>query len=564
MPQAPAAGTAGTAAPVGGGGPLSEGSLNLTPAASTSGQGQALLVSSAPARAATAANVTKLQTVTAPAATPATTTTTPANNTTTPANTTTTTSTPTPSVLPQTSTTTQSPTQTTTSPAPYTPPQGATQVSLPGGATGYYTAANGTNPETMTDANGNPLTYSQSVGGWIDPSTGAAPVQAPVSPTSSTGTATNPYAAAVSSISDQGVAAEFSSALATQDQEAQTLQATITSLQGATAATDPSTMAAVAAIQVKYNALIQAMQAKNTQIIGRASTESAAFGGLGVQAGAGIDGTFMSNETSDAQQRIDTLQGEEQSAILAAQAAFSTNNAKALSDAMTQYDTVNSQKMTALNDLLTAMNKQVTDAQAQQKIDLTSTKDQVSNDIAQSTKIAAGIASNISAAGLTDPADIQAYIQGIAAQYGISNPDILYSQVVTAGQTLQKTATGIANTQDEITNRDTGTTIKEENVAISASKAATGTVAQQKQTALASIGQLATPGVTDSNGVPYVIAAKDGNDYLTKQGFATLYDAATNDGIARADFLAAVQSKLQPGQATAYGLSTAEATRLGI
>lgn len=562
MPQAPAAGTAGTAAPVGGGGPLSEGSLNLTPAASTSGQGQALLVSSAPARAATAANVTKLQTVTAP---PPTTTTTGNTNTTGNTKTSTTaTPAPTPSVLPQTSTTTQSPTQTTTSPAPYTPPQGATQVSLPGGATGYYTAANGTNPETMTDANGNPLTYSQSVGGWIDPSTGAAPVQAPVSPTSSTGTATDPYAAAVSSISDPGVAAEFSSALATQDQEAQTLQATITSLQGATAATDPSTMAAVAAIQVKYNALIQAMQAKNTQIIGRASTESAAFGGLGVQAGAGIDGTFMSNETSDAQQRIDTLQGEEQSAILAAQAAFSTNNAKALSDAMTQYDTVNSQKMTALNDLLTAMNKQVTDAQAQQKIDLTSTKDQVSNDIAQSTKIAAGIASNISAAGLTDPADIQAYIQGIAAQYGISNPDILYSQVVTAGQTLQKTATGIANTQDEITNRDTGTDIKQENEENSANKDANGTVAQQKQTALASIGQLATPGVTDSNGVPYVIAAKDGNDYLTKQGFATLYDAATNDGIARADFLAAVQSKLQPGQATAYGLSTAEATRLGI
>ena len=238
---------------------------------------------------------------------------------------------------------------------------------------------------------------------------------------------------------------------------------------------------------------------------------------------------------------------------------------------MTQYDTVNQQKMTALNDLITAMNKQVTDAQAQQKIDLTSTKDQVSNDIAQSTKIAAGIAANISASGLTDPTQIQAYIAGIAAQYGISNPDILYSQVVTAGQTTAKNNASVANTQDEIANRDTGTVIKQENeglsadrVAISASKASTGTVAQKKQTALAGISQLLQPGVTDSNGVPYVIKGGDGNDYLTKEGFSTLYDAATQDGIARATFLATVQSKLQPGQAAAYGLSTAEATRLGI
>lgn len=440
---------------------------------------QAPLVSSAPARSATAANITKLQTVTTPPATN----TGVQNGPTVPA------TTPSlPSGITPVTATTNTPakggTNTGTTPTTFTSPQSASKVTLPSGAIAYYTPANGSTPESMTDSSGNALTYSQAVSGWIDPTTGSAPVNtSPTSllagnnasnagqpgydqygnPTSST-SSSDPYAAAVAGITDPGIAAQMKNALQTQDSEATALQTTITSLQNATAATDPATMAAVAAIQAKYGILIQQMQAKNAQIVGRASSQAAAFGGLGTQGNA-LDGTFMSNETSDAQQRVASLQDEEQSLILQAQAAFSANNTKALNDAMAQYDTINQQKITALNDLLTAMSKQTTSNQAQQKIDLTTTNDQTNNDVKNSVAYAPSIANNIIAAGITDPNSIAQYVQNLindpTNHYNISDANILLGEVQKQIAAQQKATLAASNVTDTIANRDarTGATL---------------------------------------------------------------------------------------------------------
>lgn len=427
---APAAGTGGTA-PASAGGPLAEGTLNLSPTttspSSAPSAGSALLVSSAPARAATASNATQLQTITAPKST-------------------------TTGAVVQPSTSSVSNTSTSPVTPTSTQPNNSAPVITPAANTTGLTSdqlkaagiADVTGWSQTTNAGGQTI--------FTPPTTPTSTSNGTGGQSSTSTTTTDPYAAAVANISDPAVAQQYSAVLKSLDDSAAQAQATITSLQNATAGTDPATQAAITSITSKYQQQIQLMQAKNNQMIGQANTSVAAFGGLG-----SMSQTFLNNQQQDANDRITTLQDQEQSLIMQAQAAFQTGNAKALNDAMTEYNDINSKKLDALNDLLTSSSKQVTSLQDQQKIDLQAQKDQVSNDIATSTKIAAGVAANIKAAGLTDPTDIQAYIQGIATQYGITNPDLLYSQVVTAGQTADKVSASLANTQDSITNRDANT-----------------------------------------------------------------------------------------------------------
>lgn len=297
-----------------------------------------LLVTSAASRAQTAASTAKLQSLTQPNS---------AQN---------------------TQATGTTPTTTTTAPTPASPAASATAAPTPNpSADTNYMLQPG---ETIDQYNARIATYNTAKDTAPTATTDPAAAQNSTG-TSTTGTdASDPYAAAVSGISDPTVAAQYKSSLQALDQSATTAQANITSLQNATYQNDPATQAMIASITAKYTQQIQLMQAQNAQVIGRANSAVGSFGGLGV-----MSQTFLSDEQSQATQRVQNLQNEEQNLILQAQTAFQTNNTKALNDAMTQYDTINQQKLAALNDLNTATDNQIAQQQKQQELDETKSKD---------------------------------------------------------------------------------------------------------------------------------------------------------------------------------------------
>lgn len=378
------------------------------PAAPASTPSQALLVTSNAARTATANNVTKLNQITMP---PAQTTTSPDLK--------------------------DSKTSSTLSPSPAVDTnymlKAGEDINTYNARVASYNASKNPAPGADGQAKGTPVP-DQGTGGDSSAATG------------------DPYDAALSGISktDPGLAAQFKQGLQSLDTSAQNAYSTIQTLQTATAATDPTTQAVVAGIKAKYDLQIQLMKQKNAQVIGRANTSVAAFGGLGT-----MSQEFLSNEQADADRRVSTLQSQEDELVLKAQMAFSTANAKALDAAMKQYDDVNAKKMKALSDLLSASNKQVTQMQNQQKIDAAAQKQAVSLDISKSTNLGAGIAKSISDAGITDPDQIAQYIQSVADEYGISNPDILSSAVEKARQAAAKTDATLANSESTIQSRAT-------------------------------------------------------------------------------------------------------------
>jgi 2-oxo-4-hydroxy-4-carboxy--5-ureidoimidazoline (OHCU) decarboxylase len=498
MPPAPVQGTNGTAAPVSGG-PLAEGTLSM-PMATLGGKGQAVLTSSTPARTATASNVTKLQTITAPS---------------------------------------------NTDTNLYAKP-GEDYATYEARVGAYKTANTPTDTKTTTTTPTPP----------VDPANNPTPPTQPATDTSTK----DPYDAAVKGVSDPGLAAQFKTYLQTQDQEISQAQSNIDTIKQRSL-NDPAVTGIVNSIKAKYDQQIALMRAKNNQLMGKANTSVAAFGGLGM-----MGQSFLSDQQSRADDRIQTIQNEEDAAIAKAQAAYLTQNYKDLNEAMTAYDKANADKLKALNDLLTASSKSVEQAQKEQKLELQATKDALAKDVTTSTKIAAGVAANIKAAGLTDPTQIMSYVKGLADQYDISNPDILYSQVVSAQQTAAKTEASLANTQNTIENRNVSTAIKvkNSNKPKPAPKPAKKTLADQVDEAWSTIDQLAQPGVKTKEGVPYMVKAANGNDYFTAKGFQTLLAAARSSHITRLQFIQQHADKFQPGMADNYGLTPAEATKIGI
>lgn len=352
-----------------------------------------------------------------------------------------------------------------------------------------------------------------------------ATVTAPsgVNPTdTTTSTATgDDYDKAIASagIKDPGMAAQYKQGLQALDTSAQNAYGTIQSLQTATADNDPATQGLISSIKAKYDAQIQLMKARNTQLLGKANTSVAAFGGLGP-----MSQDFLSNEQNDADARVSSLQSQEDSLINQAKAAFATKNAKALNDAMTAYDKVNADKLKALNDLLSASDKQVKNLQAQQKIDAAASKQQVTTDISKSTNLGASIYKNIQDSGLTDQAQIDKYIAGIAQEYGISNPDILASAVEKARQTASKTDASVANTADSIANRDARTKLAQQKKTSPSTKG-DGVDATYHYTAndVETYGAFLNKGGTGPDGTKY--AGRGSDTYVDPNA----YTAAMND-----------------------------------
>lgn len=443
--------------------------------------------------------------------------------------------------------------KTNTAATAYTPPATATQTQLPGGATGYYTPANGSTPESMTDSNGNPLTYSQSVGGWIDPTTGQAPVASSTSGANGTTTDTNSsdVNSAVSGLppSLQKLYADNLTNL----QGQQTYAKSVLAQAQATLTNDPAATAAIAAIGAKYDILINAMNLKNTQVLGQAKSSTAAFGGLGV-----MSTNFLSDQMDAATSRIATLTTEKTNAMIAAQAAYGKEDLDAFNTAMDNYNKTITDMNTTLMDLNDAADKAVTQQQAAARLALDTNNAQVSNDQKQSSNIAQALATQLSAAGI-DPGSYD--YSSIAKAHGITDPAVLAAAVQSQITSNAKDALTAANTQDEIANRDTNTQIA---IAKANKDLATpsGTEADRTQASITAGQSNFTPGAKLPDGTPVI----DDHGYATPAAWKTLIASAPANGLTRQQFIDNYGQYIYIGKdgviSPAYGLTGAEMKKI--
>lgn len=404
---------------------------------------------------------------------------------------------------------TQTPASTTSTPA-FTPPTGATQTTLPNGTTAYYTPANGTTPETMTDASGKPLSYSQAAGGWIDPTTGVAPVAAPATSTDggSSGSDVNSSAVAGLPTNLQAIAKANLDNLDNQYDQA---QAAVTAA-AANLANDPALAGAISSIQAQYKVLYDAMGLKNQQVLGRASSEVGAFGGLGV-----MSQSFLSDEMDSAQTRLSDIIAKEQSAIISAQAAYNKGDVAALNAATSQLKDAQTAKSAAVSELLTATNNAVKTAQAQQKIDQSATNSQITNDIKNAKGVADSLAAKLTASGVTDLSSYD--YSDLASQLGISSPEILAAAVEAAGAAATKGTLANANVTSEITDRDSNAanTTTKTNIAVNKANNPTAAKGGGKDGAytytsddISTYTNLLNEGGTGPNGTKYAARGTDG------------------------------------------------------
>lgn len=224
----------------------------------------------------------------------------------------------------------------------------------------------------------------------------------------------------------------------------------------ATMTNDPALQTIIDGITQQYDKQIKLMTDKNSLVLGQVRTSIGAFGGLGQ-----MSSNFLNEQQGRADARVNDLVAKEKDLIAKATVAQQTKDFKAFNEAVTAYSKANADKIKAINDLSSATNKAVTQAQNEVKIQQAAIKATTDRDIKVSTNLGKTMADTITASGVTDPAQIDAYIKGMAQQYGITNPDILKSAYVKASQDqtkldqgTAKNAISIANTKSQIAARN--------------------------------------------------------------------------------------------------------------
>lgn len=213
----------------------------------------------------------------------------------------------------------------------------------------------------------------------------------------------------------------------------------------ATMQNDPAATAAIQQIYAKFDQQIQLMKDKNTLIMGGHVRNAARNGGL--QYANDMTTSFLSEEQDKATQRVANLITQETTAVLKAQQAYKDGDVKAFSAATKSYEDASKAKIDAINKLITESDKVIKTQQAQQKIDAQTAKDVVARDTKMSTALATSIADNLDKSGVTDEKTIRAYIEKMAENSGITNPDVLESAVVKARSSLGRTNLLNENTQ---------------------------------------------------------------------------------------------------------------------
>lgn len=212
----------------------------------------------------------------------------------------------------------------------------------------------------------------------------------------------------------------------------------------ATLKNNPAAQAAIAAIQAKFDEQIGLMKDKNRQLMGGNITNAARGGSL--QYANEMTGNFLSDEQDRAVKRITDLQTQEADLILKTQESYKKGDVASFDAASKALDKANSDKLKAISDLLKKTDAVVKEKAAAQKADQAAAKQQVSDDIRLSTSLAAGVASQLAAAGIKDDEKKKKFIQDMATKAGIKNADIFASAV-------SKASLSAANTQSIIDKR---------------------------------------------------------------------------------------------------------------
>lgn len=238
--------------------------------------------------------------------------------------------------------------------------------------------------------------------------------------------------------------------LTTQQQDA---KATLESAK-ATLQNDPAATAAIDAISRKYDVLINNMNMKNKIVLGSYSANAARSGSL--QFANEMTSSFMSNEMDRANQRVADLVAQEQEMILKTKQAYKDGDVKALAEATKAYNDINRQKFDEIDKLVKATNEAVKTSQAELKRVQTEKNQTITNDIKLATNVAQSLADHIASSGETDKTKIDAFIDEVAQNNGISNPEILRSAVIKAQQTNKTLDLKNQNTQSIINKRGRG------------------------------------------------------------------------------------------------------------
>lgn len=292
-----------------------------------------------------------------------------------------------------------------------------------------------------TDGNGNQLDSTGKVVGASNPKDN--PNYDPSKDTSSSAYVDPDTGVRGAKTSDNGsldpvVKKQFDDAGEQLDQGITAAQNTLAAV-SATLNNDPAAQAAVAQISNQYNGLIQAMIAHNKIVLGGYSVGAARTGAL--QYANDMTTDFMSKEMEYANQRVQKLIDLESAAIMKSNAAYKAGDVKAFSVATTALKAAQTEKINMIGKLGTATSKALSDFQSKVKLAQATAKNNVTLDITKSKSLAASMAKQLKDAGITDPAQIKEYVNAVAQNQGITNPDVLGSALVTAQQTLNKATT---------------------------------------------------------------------------------------------------------------------------
>lgn len=225
-----------------------------------------------------------------------------------------------------------------------------------------------------------------------------------------------------------------------------TLQSALATMQN-----DPAATSAVSMIMAKYDQQIAAMKDKNRILLGSYAVNQARSGGM--QYANEMSSDFMSDEQDRASKRVTDLITLETSMVLKAQESYKNGDVKAFDAASKALTNATKEKSAEINKLLMASDKALKARQNEQKIAATQAKQTITDDIRISTALGKNVANAIMESGEKDPKKVDAYIEKMAKESGISNPALLKSSVVKAQQEQSKLDLSAKNTQSMIANR---------------------------------------------------------------------------------------------------------------
>jgi len=214
-------------------------------------------------------------------------------------------------------------------------------------------------------------------------------------------------------------------------------------------ANDPVAQAAVQRITNQYGVLIQQMEDRNKISMGIVSTGIARYGGLGE-----MNQNVKSEALERATARVTDLQQKMNIAIQQSNDAYKSGNVKALEAAQANYSQSLKDSQNALMDLEKEVNEQVKSNREDEKLRQEEEKQKIADDIRVSTNVAQSISDIIESSGVTDEKQIEAFINQVAQNNGITNIEVLKSAVLKARQTANTRILTDKNIKSQINSRN--------------------------------------------------------------------------------------------------------------